>query len=336
MRATRCVGGHDEARPLSAKGRDQVDRLGGTSPGWASTPTRSSPHPRSAPRRPPRWSPRRFGIRPVVDDRLAGDALARRPRWDPDRCRRPVHARPGRPRSGLQRDLVVQLSGALGSDAQGSIARIEADRPFEPGQATRRWLSRRCSEAGPLGSVRSAGTGRHDVGTARRRAMRRERQSDRIRRDPAPAVVVEPVQTQVRDVDQVGPAARTRSAATRDDPRSPHHPVAARRGDPTPSIGDPSASESGTQDRQVVRGVVDGREPTPVAVRGHGQPGRTDRVGDGPAGDTTSRSRSPVRPAQRDCSSRTAGHPPRFANTGRERCRRPSAGARRRRPGAAR
>jgi phosphohistidine phosphatase len=132
--------GPDALRPLSSRGERQADRLGRflAGIGFQTDAIITSPKVRAA--QTARLVAKRLGVPVGTDDRL-GDELGLgsleailRDAGDPSA---PILVGHDPDFS----DLVVKLCGALGVPMRkGSFARIDAERPFEPGQATLRWL----------------------------------------------------------------------------------------------------------------------------------------------------------------------------------------------------
>jgi phosphohistidine phosphatase SixA len=132
--------GPDDARPLSPRGERQADRLGRflAGIGFRSDAIISSPKVRAA--QTAEIVAERLGLPVGIDDRLAGavglsalDAILR----DAGDPVAPVLVGHDPDFS----DLVLKLCGGLGVPMRkGAFARIDAERPFEPGRATLRWL----------------------------------------------------------------------------------------------------------------------------------------------------------------------------------------------------
>jgi phosphohistidine phosphatase len=132
--------GPDAARPLAPRGERQADRLArflaGT--GFRTDAIITSPKLRAA--QTAEIVAERLGVPVRIDERLAGgvglNALEAilRDAGDPVA---PVLVGHDPDFS----DLVVKLCGGLGVPMRkGAFARIDAERPFEPGRATLRWL----------------------------------------------------------------------------------------------------------------------------------------------------------------------------------------------------
>ena len=141
--------GPDEARPLSAKGEDQAERLGRllASAGFRPDAIVSSPKIRAA--RTAEIVGRALGVEVRLDERLGGpldlvtiEAIL----FDLDEPERPVLV-------GHDPDfseLAASLSGAPTlAMRKGAFARIDASRPLEPGAGTLRWLVAPDLLAGP-------------------------------------------------------------------------------------------------------------------------------------------------------------------------------------------
>ena len=132
--------GPDEARPLSPRGERQADRLGRflAGVGFRTDAIITSPKVRAA--QTAEIVAERLGVPVGIDARLAGDvglsaleAILR----DAGHPVAPVLVGHDPDFS----DLVVKLCGGLGVPMRkGAFARIDAQRPFEPGGATLRWL----------------------------------------------------------------------------------------------------------------------------------------------------------------------------------------------------
>jgi phosphohistidine phosphatase len=132
--------GPDEARPLSSRGERQADRLGRflAGIGFQTDAIITSPKVRAA--QTAEIVAERLGVPFRTDDRLAGgvglsalDAILR----DAGAPVAPVLVGHDPDFS----DLVLKLCGGLGVPMRkGAFARIDVDRPFEPGRATLRWL----------------------------------------------------------------------------------------------------------------------------------------------------------------------------------------------------
>ncbi len=132
--------GPDEARPLSPRGERQADRLGRflAGIGFRTDAIITSPKLRAA--QTAEIVGQRLGVPVGTDDRLAGEVglssleAILRDAGDPAS---PVLVGHDPDFS----DLVVKLCGGLGVPMRkGAFARIDAERPFEPGRATLRWL----------------------------------------------------------------------------------------------------------------------------------------------------------------------------------------------------
>ena len=132
--------GPDASRPLSSRGERQADRLGRflAGIGFRTDAIITSPKVRAT--QTAEIVAKRLGVPVRTDDRLAGElglgALEAilRDVGDPSA---PILVGHDPDFS----DLVVKLCGALGVPMRkGAFARIDAERPFEPGQATLRWL----------------------------------------------------------------------------------------------------------------------------------------------------------------------------------------------------
>lgn len=130
----------DEARPLSPRGQRQADRLGRflAGIGFRTDAIITSPKLRAA--QTAEIVAERLGVPVGTDDRLAGEVglntleAILRDAGDPGLPILVGH-------DPDVSDLVVKLCGALGVPMRkASFARIDAERPFEPGQATLRWL----------------------------------------------------------------------------------------------------------------------------------------------------------------------------------------------------
>lgn len=132
--------GPDEARPLAPRGERQADRLArflaGT--GFRTDAIITSPKLRAA--QTAEIVAQRLGVPVRIDERLAGgvglsalEAILR----DAGDPVAPVLVGHDPDFS----DLVVKLCGGLGVPMRkGAFARIDAERPLEPGRATLRWL----------------------------------------------------------------------------------------------------------------------------------------------------------------------------------------------------
>jgi phosphohistidine phosphatase len=132
--------GPDASRPLSSRGERQADRLGRflAGIGFKTDAIITSPKVRAA--QTAELVAKRLGVPVGTDDRLGGELglgtleAILRDAGDPSA---PILVGHDPDFS----DLVVKLCGASGVPMRkGSFARIDADRPFEPGQATLRWL----------------------------------------------------------------------------------------------------------------------------------------------------------------------------------------------------
>jgi phosphohistidine phosphatase len=132
--------GPDADRPLSNRGERQADRLGRflAGIGFRTDAIITSPKLRAA--QTAEIVAERLGVPVGTDDRLGGEVgfstleAILRDAGDPEA---PILVGHDPDFS----DLIVKLCGALGVPMRkGSFARIDAERPFEPGQATLRWL----------------------------------------------------------------------------------------------------------------------------------------------------------------------------------------------------
>lgn len=132
--------GPDEARPLSSRGERQADRLGRflAGVGFRTDAIVTSPKVRAA--QTAEIVAACLGVPVRVDDRLAGelslsalDAILR----DAGQPASPILVGHDPDFS----DLVATLCDGMGVPMRkGAFARIDADRPFDPGRATLRWL----------------------------------------------------------------------------------------------------------------------------------------------------------------------------------------------------
>ena len=132
--------GPDEARPLSSRGERQADRLGRflAGVGFRTDAIITSPKVRAA--QTAEIVAACLGVPVGIDDRLAGDVSL----GALDAVLRDA----GHPATPILvghdpdfSDLIVKLCGGLGVPMRkGAFVRIDADRPFEPGGATLRWL----------------------------------------------------------------------------------------------------------------------------------------------------------------------------------------------------
>lgn len=132
--------GPDEARPLSPKGERQADRLGRflAGVGFRTDAIITSPKVRAA--QTAEIVAERLGLTVATDDRLAGgvslgalEAILR----DAGHPITPVLVGHDPDFS----DLIVTLCGGLEVPMRkGAFARLDAERPLEPGRATLRWL----------------------------------------------------------------------------------------------------------------------------------------------------------------------------------------------------
>jgi phosphohistidine phosphatase len=132
--------GPDEARPLSDKGEKQADRLGRFLAGTGFQPDAIITSPKARAAQTAEIVAQRLGIPVGVDERLGGEFGIRaleallRDAGDPAR---PVIV-------GHDPDfteLVAILCGASRVPMRkGALARIDAERPLEPGGGTLRWL----------------------------------------------------------------------------------------------------------------------------------------------------------------------------------------------------
>ena len=132
--------GPDEARPLSQRGERQADRLGRflAGIGFRTDAIITSPKLRAA--QTAEIVAACLGVPVGVDDRLAGDvglnaldAILR----DAGHPAAPILVGHDPDFS----DLVVKLCGGLGVPMRkGAFARIDTERPFEPGRGLLRWL----------------------------------------------------------------------------------------------------------------------------------------------------------------------------------------------------
>ena len=132
--------GPDEARPLSPRGERQADRLGRflAGIGFRTDAVITSPKVRAV--QTAEIVAERLGVPVGRDDRLADDVgLA---------ALEAILRDAGHPASPVLvghdpdfSDLLVKLCGGLGVPMRkGAFARLDAERPFEPGRATLRWL----------------------------------------------------------------------------------------------------------------------------------------------------------------------------------------------------
>ena len=132
--------GPDERRPLSDKGEKQADRLGRflAGIGFQADAIITSPKVRAA--HTARIVAHALGLPVREDDRLGGDVELEtlesivRDAGDPARVMVVGH-------DPDFSDLVATLCGAAGLPMKkGALARIDVDRPLEPGGGTLRWL----------------------------------------------------------------------------------------------------------------------------------------------------------------------------------------------------
>ena len=132
--------GPDEARPLSPRGERQADRLGRflAGVGFRTDAIITSPKVRAV--QTAEIVAERLGVPVGTDDRLAGDVGLG--------ALEATLLDAGHPTSPILvghdpdfSDLIVKLCGGLGVPMRkGAFARLDAERPFEPGRATLRWL----------------------------------------------------------------------------------------------------------------------------------------------------------------------------------------------------
>ncbi len=132
--------GPDAARPLSDKGRDQAERLGAFLAGLGFKPDAFITSPKLRAVQTAEIVADHLGVGVTEDDRLAGsldleavEALMA----DADGPERPVLVGHDPDFS----DLLAELcDGANVPMRKGAFARIECDRPLQPGRGTLRWL----------------------------------------------------------------------------------------------------------------------------------------------------------------------------------------------------
>ena len=132
--------GPDEARPLSPKGERQADRLGRflAGVGFRTDAIITSPKVRAV--QTGEIVAERLGVPVGTDERLAGDVGLG--------ALETILLHAGHPTAPILvghdpdfSDLIVKLCGGLGVPMRkGTFARLDAERPFEPGRATLRWL----------------------------------------------------------------------------------------------------------------------------------------------------------------------------------------------------
>ena len=132
--------GPDEARPLSPKGERQADRLGRflAGVGFRTDAIITSPKVRAV--QTGEIVAERLGVPVGTDERLAGDVGLG--------ALEAILLHAGHPTAPILvghdpdfSDLIVKLCGGLGVPMRkGTFARLDAERPFEPGRAILRWL----------------------------------------------------------------------------------------------------------------------------------------------------------------------------------------------------
>ncbi len=132
--------GPDEVRPLSDKGEKQADRLGRFLAGIGFVPDAIITSPKVRAAQTAEIVARHLGVAVGVDPRLAGafgvetiEGLLR----DAGDPARPVIVGHDPDFSELLADLCAVANAPM---RKGALARIDADRPLEPGSGTLRWL----------------------------------------------------------------------------------------------------------------------------------------------------------------------------------------------------